>query len=82
MWVPEITHHAPGVPFVLVGLKRDLRDVPGIPVVPVEQGREVADKLGAAAYLECSSLRDGHEKLADAVEEAVRLGMQAKAASK
>lgn len=25
-WVPEITHHCPSVPFLLVGLKTDLRE--------------------------------------------------------
>jgi len=27
-WIPEITHHAPGVPFLLVGTKSDLRNEP------------------------------------------------------
>ena len=24
-WVPELSHHAPGIPFILVGTKVDLR---------------------------------------------------------
>ena len=81
-WVPEISHHAPGVPWVLVGLKRDLRDVSGTVVVPVEQARAAAEKLGAAAYLECSALKDGQQRLRGIMETALRIGMKARADGK
>jgi Ras family protein A len=29
-WVPEVRHFCPGVPFVLVGCKSDLRADPGV----------------------------------------------------
>lgn len=64
-WVPEITHHCPKTPFLLVGTQIDLRDDPSTieklaknkqkPITP-----ETADKLGrdlkAVKYVECSAL--------------------------
>ena len=63
-WVPEVRHYCPKVPIVLVGNKKDLRNEPSIvqslsrqkqlPVKPAE-GREIMDRIGAVAYLECSA---------------------------
>ncbi|KAJ2158351.1 GTP-binding protein Rho1 [Coemansia sp. RSA 552] len=63
-WIKEVNEHAPNVPTLLVGLKRDLRDDPAIidqlrsdgqvPVAP-EQGMKVATYIGASYYLECSA---------------------------
>ena len=55
-WVPEVRHFCPGVPFVLVGCKSDLRDDPatiaelkknGQHPVTDEEGAAVAAKIGA-----------------------------------
>lgn len=63
-WVPEVSHFCPNIPFILVGLKTDLRkeDKPHIYTsrsviksITEEQGNYIAKKVGAAAYLECSS---------------------------
>ncbi|XP_059805334.1 ras-like GTP-binding protein RHO [Hypanus sabinus] len=63
-WVPEVRHFCPGVPVLLVGNKRDLRadertrrELARSKKEPVrwEEGRAVADKVGAYAYLECSA---------------------------
>lgn len=63
-WIPEISHHLPGVPIVLVGLKADLRDDPrvvqrlgekGQQVLSKEDGLSLAEKTKAAAYVECSA---------------------------
>lgn len=59
-WVPEITHFCPDVPFILVGLKSDLRQTdefnevkPGF--ISPEEGTAMAEKIGANRYMECSA---------------------------
>lgn len=63
-WNPEVKHFCPNVPVVLIGNKRDLRndeqtkkELMKLRQEPVrtEQGRAMADKIGAYAYLECSA---------------------------
>ena len=63
-WNPEVKHFCPNVPIILVGNKKDLRNDEATkkelmkmrqePVRP-EQGRAMAEKIGAYAYLECSA---------------------------
>lgn len=64
-WVPEIQHHCPNVPFLLVGLKSDLRkdentikqlNSRNLSMVTVEAAKEMAKEIGAIKYLECSAL--------------------------
>jgi GTPase SAR1 family protein len=64
-WVPEITHHCPKTPFLLVGTKGDLRDdastieelaTVGQKPISVEAAEELARELGAVKYVECSAL--------------------------
>lgn len=64
-WYPEIKHYAPGVPFILVGTKVDLKDdaamlekVKQQGIVPVELSKAEALKteLGGYKVLECSAL--------------------------
>ncbi|KAG2293785.1 hypothetical protein Bca4012_005116 [Brassica carinata] len=61
-WVPELRHHAPDVPIVLVGTKLDARDDkqyflehPGAVPISTAQGEELKRLVGASAYIECSS---------------------------
>ena len=63
-WLPEIRHHCPNVPFVLVGTKSDLRrnarDHERLrgekrTFVDPELAKEVGKTLGASAVLECSA---------------------------
>jgi len=78
-WFPEIKHHAPKVPFILVGTKLDLREDPNTVdrlkqkhQVPVANsvGQQKASDLGAFKYLECSALtQDGLKQVFD---EAIR----------
>ncbi|XP_071501883.1 ras-related protein Rac2-like [Diadema setosum] len=64
-WIPELQHHAQGVPFILVGTKIDLRENPTPEELKKlkdkqpfkkEHGVQLAKKLGAVAYMECSAL--------------------------
>ena len=64
-WYPEIEHHAPGVPIILVGTKLDLRDDPEareqlrqrkMAPISYEQAVQVAKEIKAVKYLECSAL--------------------------
>ena len=61
-WYPEAEHFLPGVPKILVGLKADLRDgnatgnnKRAAPLVRMEEAQDVAFKVGASAYVECSA---------------------------
>ena len=64
-WVPEITHHRPETPFLLVGTQVDLRDDGAIveklaktkqKPITGENGEKLARELKAVKYVECSAL--------------------------
>ncbi|KAF8750001.1 Rho (Ras homology) subfamily of Ras-like small GTPases [Rhizoctonia solani] len=64
-WFPEVHHHCPGVPCLIVGTQVDLRDDPAVieklsrqkqRPVPLEAGERLARELGAVKYVECSAL--------------------------
>ena len=64
-WVPEISHYCPGTPFLLVGTQLDLKEdratidkLASKNQAPISSGvgLETAKQVGAAQYLECSSL--------------------------
>lgn len=76
-WFPEVRHRYPNVPILLVGTKLDLRDDAetitrlasyGCAPISYEQGLEMAKKIKAIDYLECSSLtQEGLEEVFSAV---------------
>ncbi|KAG5269485.1 hypothetical protein AALO_G00202580 [Alosa alosa] len=77
-WHPEVTHHCPNTPILLVGTKKDLRNDPEIQkklkdqnqtTVTLQQGQALARQIQAIKYLECSALnQDGiKEVFAEAV---------------
>jgi len=78
-WIPEIRHHCPEAPVILVGTKLDLRDdrqclselaAKGLSPIKREQGQKLATKVHARKYLECSALtQQGLKRIFD---EAVR----------
>ena len=64
-WYPEVAHHCPKTPIVLVGLKLDLRNDKGtieklseerLAPITYEQGMQMAKEIGAFKYVECSAL--------------------------
>eukprot|EP00938_MAST-03A_sp_MAST-3A-sp1_P000254 g254.t1 len=58
-WLTEIQKFCPDTSFVLVGTKSDFRKDPPAgregQLVPVEEARAVAERQGAAKYIECSA---------------------------
>jgi Rho family protein len=71
-----------GVPTILVGLKKDLRDDPvaieemrkkSLRFVTAHDGEAIARKIGAKRYLECSSLTG--EGVDDVFEAATRAAL-------
>jgi len=64
-WVPEIAHHCPKTPFLLVGTQADLREDGGTieklakqkqKPITFELGEKLAKELKAVRYVECSAL--------------------------
>jgi len=84
-WVPEVKHFCPNVPIILVGNKKDLRtdqntirELARNRQAPVryEEGQQMANKIGAIRYIECSALtKDGVRKV---FEEATRAALKRK----
>jgi cell division control protein 42 len=75
-WFPEVHHHCPGVPCLIVGTQTDLREDPSVreklakqKMTPVrkEDGERMAKELGAVKYVECSALTQ--YKLKDVFDE-------------
>jgi small GTP-binding protein len=75
-WFPEVHHHCPGVPCLIVGTQVDLRDDAQVvaklakqKMSPVrkEDGERMAKELGAVKYVECSALTQ--YKLKDVFDE-------------
>jgi Ras-related C3 botulinum toxin substrate 1 len=64
-WWPEIKHHCPDTPYVLVGTKLDLREDSATLAelaksnqkpITTEQGEQLCKDIKAASYIECSAL--------------------------
>nr|5JCP_A Chain A, Arf-GAP with Rho-GAP domain, ANK repeat and PH domain-containing protein 3,Linker,Transforming protein RhoA [synthetic construct]5JCP_B Chain B, Arf-GAP with Rho-GAP domain, ANK repeat and PH domain-containing protein 3,Linker,Transforming protein RhoA [synthetic construct] len=83
-WTPEVKHFCPNVPIILVGNKKDLRNdehtrrelakMKQEPVKP-EEGRDMANRIGAFGYMECSAkTKDG---VREVFEMATRAALQA-----
>lgn len=53
-WIKEVNERCPGVPILLIGLKKDLREKERC--VTAAEGQAMANQIGAKKYLECSAL--------------------------
>lgn len=81
-WIQEVRELCPGVPVLLVGLKKDLRTNPAaieemrkksINFVSPTHAEQVARDIGARRYLECSALTG--EGVDDVFEVATRAAL-------
>ncbi|KAK4690156.1 hypothetical protein P7C71_g6567, partial [Lecanoromycetidae sp. Uapishka_2] len=81
-WVEEANERCPGVPIILVGLKKDLREDPmaqeemrkkSLQFTAESAGTTTAREIGARKYLECSSLTG--EGVDDVFEAATRAAL-------
>ncbi|CAG0886461.1 unnamed protein product [Darwinula stevensoni] len=88
-WVPDVTHHCPKTPFLLVGTKIDLRDDAATleelaeneqKPITVKQGDKLAKKLKAVKYVECSALT--REGLKNVFDEAILVALRSKEPAK
>ncbi|KNC86801.1 Ras-like C3 botulinum toxin substrate 1 [Sphaeroforma arctica JP610] len=79
-WLPEISHHCPNVPFLLVGTKLDLREdqevlaklrEKNLSPITAAEGQALAKDIKAARYLECSALTQ--KGLKNVFDEAIRV---------
>lgn len=78
-WFPEISHHAPNIPIILVGTKLDLREDRETidklrekrqSPITYPQGIQMAKEINAVRYLECSALTQ--KGLKNVFDEAIR----------
>ncbi|CDZ96521.1 small gtpase rac1p [Phaffia rhodozyma] len=78
-WYPEVSHHAPGIPIILVGTKLDIREEPStvaklrerrMAPIGYPAGVQCAKEIGAVRYLECSALTQ--KGLKGVFDEAIR----------
>eukprot|EP00744_Colponema_vietnamica_P000247 GILI01000443.1.p1 GENE.GILI01000443.1~~GILI01000443.1.p1 ORF type:complete len:196 (+),score=51.07 GILI01000443.1:49-636(+) len=78
-WFPELHHHAPNVPIILVGTKLDLREdeetieklrEKRLAPISTQQGMDMAKQIGAVKYMECSALTQKGLKMV--FDEAIR----------
>jgi len=84
-WYPEIQHHAPNVPIILVGTKGDMRNDSAMKQTLANKGLQMVSHdnaiarqhdIGAVNYLECSALTQ--EGLKTVFDEAIRASMNKK----
>eukprot|EP00761_Pharyngomonas_kirbyi_P007681 gb/GECH01007691.1/.p1 GENE.gb/GECH01007691.1/~~gb/GECH01007691.1/.p1 ORF type:complete len:193 (+),score=50.63 gb/GECH01007691.1/:1-579(+) len=87
-WYPELQHHAPNVPIILVGTKLDLREDPemlkrlqakSLNPITKDMGHQLAKEINAVTYCECSARTQ--EGLKDVFDEAIKAHLFPKTSS-
>jgi len=82
-WYPEISHHCPNTPQILVGTKLDLREdaetgqrlrEKNMQPISYEQGMQKAKEINARKFMECSALTQ--KGLKAVFDEAIRVVLQ------
>ena len=82
-WYPEVRHHCPQVPIILIGTKLDLREdqetidklrEKRMSPITYPQGLAMAKDVGAFKYLECSALTQ--KELKTFFDEAIRAAVK------
>lgn len=88
-WIPEVRHHCPNAPVIIVGTKSDLRDdrttleilkARGTEPVSYEEGLKLSTELGCDKYVECSALSQAGLK--QVFDEAIRAVLQSRSSAK
>jgi Ras-related C3 botulinum toxin substrate 1 len=84
-WAPELKEHCPTTPYILVGLKSDLRDEfdqhaddyksKGWEPVPASKGEEMKNAIHAQSYIECSAKM--HYNVKEVFEAAIKAVLHA-----
>ena len=78
-WFPEVSHHCPTTPIILVGTKLDLREdketieklkEKKLSPITYAQALQMAKEISAVKYLECSALTQ--KGLKTVFDEAIR----------
>jgi Ras-related C3 botulinum toxin substrate 1 len=81
-WYPEVKHHCPDVPIILVGTKSDLRgdqkllrqlSAKGIDLVSESDAAALGKEIGAVEVMECSALTQ--EGLKAVFDKSIHYGM-------
>ena len=84
-WIPEIRHYCPKTPLILAGTECNLRndekaisDLKKTGKIPIEYeaGLQLAEKINASKYLECTAVAD--ESVNKLFEELIRIALTAR----
>ncbi|KAL5481561.1 hypothetical protein EMCRGX_G021751 [Ephydatia muelleri] len=82
-WYPEVSHHCPNTPIVLIGTKMDLRDdketiqklkEKRLTPITLPQGLQLQKEIGAVKFLECSAMTQ--KNVRTVFDEAIRASLR------